>query len=155
MTSGAICILRNPRDVAISLAYHIRGPIGEAIEQMGTAAPNVSDGERSVYEVWGSWSQHVDRWTRKSYRAIYVMRCENMLADPFRIFGGLARHLMLRRTDAQSRLVIWRSSFGTLKQPKAEKGFREKPENVERVFRERKSGRWHEILSRRRVREIV
>jgi Sulfotransferase domain len=75
--------------------------IDNAIEEM--AFPNLETGvsENSVYEVYGSWSKHVESWTRKSHRAIYVMRYENMLADPFRIFGGLARHLLLRATDDQ------------------------------------------------------
>ncbi len=111
--------------------------------------------DRSVYEVYGSWSQHVESWTRKTHRTIYVMRYENMLADPVRVFGGLARHLLLRPTDEQLRLAIERSSFENLKKQEAKQGFKEKPEKAERFFREGKAGQWHDGLTRRQVRRIV
>jgi hypothetical protein len=155
VTSGAVYIVRNPLDVAISFSHHMGADIDTAIEEMATADLETGISERSVYEVYGSWSQHVESWTRKSHRAIYVMRYENMLANPFRVFGGLARHLLLRPTDDQLRLVIERSSFEVLKKQEEESGFREKPEKAERFFREGKSGQWQEQLTRRQVRRIV
>jgi hypothetical protein len=155
VTSGAIYIVRNPLDVAISLASHFGGTIDEAIERMETADLETAIGERSVHEIWGSWSQHVHSWTRNPHRAIYVMRYEDMLADPFRIFGELARHLLLRPTDQQLRLAVERSSFEVLKRQEEEEGFKEKPESAERFFREGRAGQWHEKLSRRQVRQVV
>ncbi len=155
VTAGAIYIVRNPLDVAISFASHMGTDIDDAIEQMAMRGLETAIGETSVHEIYGSWSQHVESWTRKPHQTIYVMRYENMLADPFRIFGGLARHLLLRPTDEQLRLAIERSSFETLKKQEAEHGFKEKPDKAERFFREGKSGQWHEGLTRRQVRRIV
>jgi len=155
VTSGAIYIVRNPLDVAISFAHHMNDTIDVAIEEMATANLETGVNERSVYEVYGSWSQHVESWTRKSHRTIYVMRYENMLADPMRVFGGLARHLLLQPTEEQLRLAIERSSFEALQKQEQEKGFQEKPEKAERFFREGKAGQWRETLSRRQVRRIV
>jgi hypothetical protein len=155
VTSGAVYIVRNPLDVAISFAHHMSSDIDTAIEEMAFENLETGVSENSVYEVYGSWSQHVGSWTRKTHRAIYVMRYENMLADPFRIFGGLARHLLLRPTDEQLRLAIERSSFDVLKKQEEESGFKEKPEKAERFFREGKSGQWQEGLTRRQVRRIV
>ena len=98
-TSGAIYIVRNPLDVAISFAHHMNDTIDTAIEEMATDNLETGVNDRSVYEVYGSWSQHVESWTRKTHRTIYVMRYENMLADPMRVFGGLARHLLLQPTE--------------------------------------------------------
>ncbi len=155
VTSGAVYIVRNPLDVAISFSHHMSADIDTAIEEM--AVENLETGvtDRSVYEVYGSWSQHVASWTRKSHRAIYVMRYEDMLADPFHIFGGLARHLLLRPNEEQLRLAIQRSSFDVLKKQEDEGGFKEKPDKAERFFREGKAGQWHEKLTRRQVRRIV
>ena len=147
VTSGAIYIVRNPLDVAISFAHHMGATIDAAIEEMGTANLETGVNDRSVYEVYGSWSQHVESWTRKTHRTIYVMRYENMLVDPVRIFGGLARHLLLRPTDAQLVTAIERSSFENLKKQEAQSGFKEKPEKAERFFREGKAGRWREQLA--------
>jgi hypothetical protein len=155
VTSGAIYIVRNPLDVAISFAHHMGSTVDAAIEEMSTANLETGISDRSVYEVYGSWSQHVESWTRKSHRTIYVMRYENMLADPMRVFGGLARHLLLRPTDDQLRIAVERSSFENLKKQEVESGFREKPEKAEHFFREGKAGQWREQLSRRQVRRIV
>lgn len=155
VTSGAIYIVRNPLDVAISFSHHMSADIDTAIEQMACTDLETIMGEKNVYEVYGSWSQHVESWTRRSHRAIYVMRYENMLADPVAIFGGLARHLLMNPTEAQLNLAIERSSFENLKKQEAEHGFKEKPEKAERFFREGKAGQWQEGLSRRQVRRIV
>lgn len=155
VTSGAVYIVRNPLDVAISFSHHMSADIDTAIDEMEVENLETGVSERSVYEVYGSWSQHVDSWTRKPHRAIYVMRYENMLADPLRTFGGLARHLLLRPTEDQLHLAIERSSFENLKKQEAADGFREKPEKAERFFREGKSGQWREGLTRRQVRRIV
>jgi hypothetical protein len=78
-----------------------------------------------------------------------------MLADPMRLFGGLARHLLLRPSTEQLQSAIDRSKFETLKKQEDADGFREKPENAERFFREGKAGQWVEKLTRRQVRSIV
>ena len=154
-TAGAVYIVRNPLDVAISFASHMGTDVDEAIEQMAMPNLETAIGETSVHEIYSSWSKHVESWTRASHQTIYVMRYENMLADPYRIFGGLARHLLLRPTDEQLRIAVERSSFENLRAQEQEKGFKEKPEKSERFFREGKSGQWHEKLTRRQVRRIV
>jgi hypothetical protein len=155
VTAGAVYIVRNPLDVAISLANHISGTIDDAIDMMSARGTETLVSEKSVYEVYGSWSQHVESWTRKPHQAIYVMRYEQMLEDPMRTFGALARHLLLKPREDQLRLAIERSSFDKLKRQEAEQGFKEKPEKAEVFFRSGKSGEWREKLTRRQVREIV
>ncbi len=155
VTAGAVYIVRNPLDVAISLANHISGTIDDAIDMMAARGTETLISDTSVYEVYGSWSQHVESWTRKKHHAIYVMRYEQMLEDSMRIFGALARHLLLKPRDDQLRLAIERSSFDKLKKQEDEHGFKEKPDKAERFFRSGKSGEWQEKLTRRQVREIV
>ncbi|MDE2465925.1 MAG: sulfotransferase domain-containing protein, partial [Alphaproteobacteria bacterium] len=155
VTSGAVYIVRNPLDVSISLANHISGTIDDAIQFMGQWGQETAVGEFNVHEIYGSWSQHVESWTKKPHRAIYVMRYENMLADPMRIFMGLAHHLLLDPTEDQLRLAVKRSSFDNLKKQEDERGFREKPDKAERFFRAGRAGEWRERLSPDQVRRIV
>jgi hypothetical protein len=155
VTAGAVYIVRNPLDVAISLAHHISGTIDDAITMMETRGLETAISEKNVHEIYGSWSQHVESWTRNPHRGICVLKYEEMLADPTRIFGGLARHLLLKPRPEQLQLAIERSSFEKLKEQEDKEGFREKPDKAERFFREGKSGQWREKLSRRQVRQIV
>jgi len=86
--------------------------------------------KKQVYEVYGSWSQHVLSWTRKPHPAIYVMRYEDMLGEPQRTFGALAWHLLFKPTEAELANAIGRSSFEELRQQEEKKAFanaRKKP----------------------------
>ena len=155
VTSGAIYIIRNPLDVAISYAHHMNSSIDSAIERMGTENVETDITEKTVYEVYGSWSQHVWSWTRTPHRAIIVMRYEDMVADPYAAFGRLTQHLSLNGTKEQLAEAIDRSSFEKLKEQEDKEGFREKPKSAERFFREGRSDQWKEVLTPLQVERII
>ena len=115
VTSGAIYIVRNPLDVAISYAHHMGRSIDETIESIGTRDIETMVTDKAVYEVYGSWSQHVHSWTHKPHPAIHVMRYEDMVAAPAENFGRLVRHLLLDATPAQVGEAIDRRSFDKLR----------------------------------------
>ena len=72
-------------------------------------------------------------WTRKPHPAIYVMRYEDMVAEPTGTFGGLVRHLLLEcDAAASSRKRVDRSSFARLRAQEGARGFRERPPNADR-----------------------
>lgn len=155
VTSGAIYIVRNPLDVAISFSHHMDSTIDSAIEQMSLTGLETPIGDKSVYEVYSSWSQHVESWTQKPHRTIYVMQYEEMLADPEKTFGGLANHLHLKPSHSQLITAIELSSFENLQQQEIDGGFKEKPENAKQFFREGKSNQWPEKLTRSQIDRVV
>jgi hypothetical protein len=155
VSSGAIYIVRNPLDVAVSFAAHMATDIDEAIEQMATDGLETNVTERSVYEVYGSWSQNVESWTRTHNRTVHVVRYEDLLDNTLATFARLATHLLLRPTVAQLCTAIENSSFEKLREQEEKSGFREKPDAAERFFREGRHGQWRDVLSRRQVRRIV
>jgi len=155
VTSGAIYIVRNPLDVAISFANHLGSTIDRAIEEMGIRNLETGVSEQSVYEIYGSWSQHVESWTRKPHRAIYVMRYEDMLEHTHAVFRGLCTHLLLNPTDEQLALAIERSSFDEMKRQEEAEGYREKPDSAPMFFRSGKSGEWRETLTPEQIRTII
>jgi hypothetical protein len=155
VTSGAIYIVRNPLDVAISYAHHMSRSVDDAIGSMATENTETAVTDKAVYEVYGSWSQHVLSWTRKPHPAIYVMRYEDMMAEPVATFGGLARHLLLDAAPNQLAEAISRSSFETLRAQEEQDGFRERPDKAERFFREGRAGQWREVLTPQQVDRVV
>ncbi len=155
VTSGAIYIVRNPLDVVISLAHHMNQTIDQAIATMATADVETPIDKGRVHEVWGSWSQHVESWTRKPHPAIYAMRFEDMLATPEATFGGLARHLLLNPSPAELALAIDRSSFDNLQSREEQEGFQEKPAHADRFFREGRAGQWRDVLTADQVDAIT
>ena len=151
VTAGAIYIIRNPLDVAVSYAHHLGCPLDETIASMGRANAEIPMTETQVHEVIGSWSQHVLSWTHKPHQAIYVMRYEDMLATPERTLGGLARHLLLNPTSKQLADAIDRSSFTNLRAQEENEGFQERSSQTGRFFREGRAGQWKEVLTKEQV----
>jgi hypothetical protein len=156
VTAGAVYLVRNPLDVAISYAHHGGHSIDTAIEHMGRRNVETDATDNGVYEVYGTWSQHVNSWTRMPHRAVYVMRYEDMLAEPAKAFGGLARHLRLNPNAAELREAVERSSFERLQRQEAQKGFIERrKESNEKFFREGRAGQWKEVLTQAQIDRIV
>lgn len=155
VTSGAVYIVRNPLDVAISYAHHMGSPIDHMIELMAQRGTESNMDANAVYEAYGSWSENVLGWTRKAHSAIYIMRYEDMLADPTKAFGGLARHLHQEATPTELTLAIERSSFKRLQSQEEQMGFVERPQAAQRFFREGRAGQWKDILTPEQVRAIV
>ncbi|MCP4183841.1 MAG: sulfotransferase domain-containing protein [Hyphomicrobiales bacterium] len=155
VTCGAIYIVRNPLDVAISFSHHLNASIDEAIEQMAIEGLETPINEKSVYEVYSSWSQHVESWTRKPQRTIYVMRYEDMLSEPETTFRGLAHHLLLEPSIIQLERSIELSSFEKLQSQETEKGFREKPKDAKLFFRSGRANQWREELNGQQIDRIV
>jgi hypothetical protein len=156
VTAGAIYVVRNPLDVAISYAHHAGTPIDQAIELMASTDAESRGNDDAVYEVIGSWSQHVWSWTRNPHRALHVVRYEDMLAEPNKVFATMAQHLLLNPTRRHLNRAIERSSFARLQAQEKEKGFRERPPNADQnFFREGRAGQWRDVLTTAQVDRIV
>jgi hypothetical protein len=155
-TSGAVYIVRNPLDVAISYAHHAGAPIDDTIEYMSRKDAETEGSDIAVYEVHGSWSQHVWSWTRNNNRALHVMRYEDMLAEPEKSFAALARHLLIEFTPQQLQTAVEHSSFARLQTQEKKRGFRERPPNADgNFFREGRAGQWKDVLTPAQIDRIV
>ena len=155
VTSGAVYIVRNPLDIAISFAHHLGSTIDDAINRMATEHVETDLTEEAVHEIYGSWSQNVYSWTRKPNPAVFVMRYEDMKLRPEQTFGALAQHLLMQPTRDQLRQVIELSSFKRLQEQEDKSGFKMKPEIAKRFFRKGQVGEWRDTLSDNQVRAIV
>jgi hypothetical protein len=154
-TSGAIYIVRNPLDVAVSFAHHFGVDLDTAIDKMGRRGLETDVTKHAVYEVYGSWSENVMSWTRKPHRAIYVMRYEDMLQRSLETFRGLCRHLLLNPSDPQLTRAIELSSFDRAKEQEAQKGYRERPHQSKAFFRAGHAGQWRQQLSHEQIRRMT
>ncbi|WP_447752240.1 sulfotransferase domain-containing protein [Sphingopyxis fribergensis] len=155
VTAGAIYIVRNPLDVAVSFAAHMGSSIEQAIERMGTDDLETGVTDANIYEIYGSWSQHVESWTRRPHDAIHIMRYEDMLSAPLPVFQRLTQHLQLPASRRQVAKAIDRSSFTELQRQEDMSGFRAKPDTAQRFFRSGTAGNWRHALGPMQVRAIL
>jgi hypothetical protein len=156
VTAGALYVVRNPLDIAISYAHHAGAPIDEVIERMSQTDSETNGSDDAVYEVQGSWSQHVWSWTRNANRALHVVRYEDMLADPTGALAAIARHLLLNPNRRQLMKAINGASFARLQAQEKQNGFRERPPSADQsFFREGRAQQWKTVLTPAQVDRIV
>ena len=155
VTAGAIYIVRDPLDVAVSYADHQGLSLDGAIALMNLenhVTPSTTD---HVGEPMGSWSQHVDGWTRKADPALLVMRYEDMLAAPARAFARLVAFLQMSPSQSRIERALERSSFAALRRQENAGGFRERPAHQKQFFRSGRAGVWRRALSKDQIAAIV
>jgi hypothetical protein len=144
---GSVYIVRDPRDIAPSLAKHLGCSLDDAIKVMATAGYRSLQNTETAVEVWGSWSQHVASWTMHPDRAALVLRYEDMLANPTAAFTAVMTHLRQSPPPKAIAEAIELSSFAALKEQEKRYNFRERSPRADAFFTEGKAGIWRSKLS--------
>ncbi len=155
VTAAAIYVLRNPLDIAASLANHAAMDLEQTVEFMCREDAMLDDGGKYVPTVVSSWSTHVKSWTVHKHRQLLVLRYEDMLAAPEATFTKVARFLNLARSEEQIRKAIAYTSFDVLKGQEQRQGFGERHEKTERFFRKGRAGSWQEELTPEQARRLL
>jgi hypothetical protein len=155
VTSGAIYILRDPRDVAISYSRHLDRPIDETIAIMADVEAATGGTDEKVYERLSSWSAHVHFWTRRPHPELHVMRYEDMVAAPRQAFGGLIRFLGGDPPEDRLERAVRFSDFAVLQAQERARGFIEQPARSSGpFFRSGQVGQWQAVLTRAQAARI-
>jgi hypothetical protein len=155
LTAGAIYIVRNPLDVAVSFAAFNNLSIDDAIGKISTSGLATQTNEYRVFTLAGSWSENVATWTAAEHPMLIVVRYEDMYEDAEATFGAVADHVRMKHTPEQLKDALERSSFDRLQRIEAERGFAERPSTAERFFRAGKPGQWQDALSPAQVERVV
>lgn len=157
-TVGAIYIVRNPLDVAISYAHHSGVAIDRAIAVMADESHTLGASRgrlgRQLPQRLLSWSKHVLSWVAAPGLDIHVMRYEDMHRDPLTSFSEAARFARLPCDPTMVEKALQFSAFDLLQQMERAHGFREKSRHAESFFRNGKVGSWRSVLSDAQVSTI-
>lgn len=157
---GAILIVRDPRDVALSLAHYMNWSIDKAISFLndeGAAFGKKTDRQAlQLRQNLGDWSEHAASWLEQTDIPVHVVRYENLIADTA---GELRRVMEFSRfpttQNSIDRAVAF-SDFTQLQQQERKNGFVEAPvwNWSKEFFRRGEAGAWHDELSCERVAHI-
>lgn len=155
VSAGAVYVLRNPLDVAVSMSHHFGLDLDAAIERM--ASDSVATGNDALFasQVLGSWSTHVRGWADQAGPRLLVLRYEDLLAKPVKTFGKVARLLGLDGDRARVERAVGHASFRTLSALEQRDGFVEASQHSRRFFRAGRVNQWRERLSRDQVARVV
>jgi hypothetical protein len=155
VSAGAVYVVRNPLDVAISFANFRSISIDEAIDVMATPQWSMETNGDDVYFVAGSWSEHVASWTARHDEAVLVVRYEDLLTHALPQFAAIAAHLRIPADAEAIQHEVDLTRFDSMQKAEAERGFLEKPPNVDRFFRSGRAGQWQDGLAASQVERIV
>lgn len=153
-TRGAIHIVRDPRDMALSFASHHGMSIDETIHRLNRKDNATSGNSKNVHQFVGSWSDHVKSWTRPTGFPVLTARYEDLLADPAAVFSAVLRHIGLDIDRARLEKAIEFASFDQLKAQEQAHGFVENSEHQEAFFRSGRAGAWRDEMTRQQARQI-
>ncbi|MDX8378195.1 MAG: sulfotransferase domain-containing protein [Mariprofundales bacterium] len=158
-TLGALCIIRNPLDVAISFAHHSSCSIDRSIENMANPdfvfCKNIKRQDNQLRQIMLSWSGHVLSWADATAINRLVVRYEDMKAEPIKTFTRMANFLQLPTDRNMIETALKKCAFDKLQQQEKEKGFNEKSHKHESFFRKGIVGDWQQTLSQEQIERIV
>lgn len=158
-TYGAIYIIRNPLDVAVSFAHHSNITFQKSCEFLcnhnAVFAKSIYKMDSQIRQIVNSWGDHVMSWTENSDFPILLIKYEDLVENPKENFRKILNFLKIKVIEAKFLQSIQFSSFSELKKQECEKGFLEKPINAEAFFRKGKSNSWKEELSEAQVEFII
>ena len=158
---GAVVIVRDPRDVAPSLANHLRSSLDRAISFMNNpeavlAAPAASMATQ-LRQKLPTWSGHVASWLDQSDIPVHLVRYEELKANTASVLAAALRFAGAPADPSNIVRAVALAAFENLQAQERETGFGEWVDRsgAGRVFfRRGESGNWREELSREQVRRI-
>ncbi|MGH6889121.1 MAG: sulfotransferase domain-containing protein [Rhizomicrobium sp.] len=144
-----IYLARHPYDVAVSAAHHLGLRLERVVEIMGDDSSRGSrhEGTQTLPQTFGSWSGNVQSWIGNGDYDVTVVRYEDMVADPVRVFSVLARAAGLEASAEDISGIVDSTRFERLQKEEDEAGFRERPETSQRFFRAGHPGTWKGVLN--------
>lgn len=154
VTAGAIVVVRNPLDVALSMADHFGLGLDETIARMANPNAYSPGDEFNVASYLGSWSSHVRSWTTQSHERIRIIRYEDMLDEPIATFSRVAALLGLGDDRARIERAVRFSEFGQLREQEQRAGFAERSPHSRFFFRAGRKDQWREGLTPAQARRV-
>ena len=128
---GAIVIVRDPRDVAPSLASHISKSMDEAIaflnDQKGSFSSTLHDQPAQLRQKLPGWSGHVESWLDQRDVPIHLVRYEDLQEKTVETFARALDRAHYPATAEQIHMAVELASFSRLQHQEREKGFGEAP----------------------------
>ena len=145
LTRSVIYIVRDPRDVAISFAYHYGRPLGRAVAVLCSSwSFNFKPQQMGRTELLTSWGEHVAAWTALKRFPLLVLRYEDLLANAEAGVRRIAGFVGKEVSDKQVRNIVAATSFGQLRRQEAERGFTEAV-RARGFFRVGKAQQWRAV----------
>ena len=151
LTHRAVYVVRDPRDLVVSYARHMKMPVDQAIARMGAEGNALI--EQKIVQPMNTWSFHVQSWKSKEYT--HLIRYEDLLADPEKHFKAILNSIGLPFDQEIFDRAIAATTFERLKAAEAREGFKENKTPGKQFFNKGSAGYWKTALSPSQAKRIV
>jgi hypothetical protein len=157
---GAIVIVRDPRDVAPSLANHNRNSLDEAISFMNNdnAAYCYKKNRQDAQfrQKLTSWSAHIASWLDQTDLPVHLIRYEDLQKDTPTTFGRALDFAGREASAEDIRRAVDFADFAELRKQEEHSGFGElpRPHLGGIFFRRGEVGAWRDELNSEQVARI-
>lgn len=150
LTENAIYIVRDPRDIAISMAEHFSKPIDEIIHVMGDESHRVN--LNGVTHSLSTWSIHVKSW-KESNKPTLIIRYEDLVDNMKDIFTKILIFEGFEIDDGVLAKCVELCSLENVRAQEDERGFRERYSDGS-FFKRGTYGGWKDVLSAEQAAKI-
>ncbi len=154
---GGLYLVRNPRDVALSLAGLLDKTVDEAISRMEMSdlvmGRSLHGQKEALPNLWGSWSQNVESWLATEPFPVHVVRYEDLRRDTAGFFAGMLKALGVEPDDGHLAAAVAATDLASLRHQEDTKGFKERPSR-HRFFGDGRVGGWRDRLTFDEVQRI-
>lgn len=157
LSKGAVYLVRDPRDVAVSFAKHLGKTLDETIDLMGREGTCLQSDGNLLSHYLSSWSAHVRSWLSKDNPIpTSCVRYEDLLENPSERFRAILGALGLDEhvDEAAFQFAMEQTAFANLQATEDKTGFRETGRKQDRFFNAGRAGRWREVLTHDQVRRL-
>ena len=155
VTFGAIYVVRNPLDVAVSFSHHYGLTLEQGSKAICFKPMEIQAKDGHILQVVSDWSTNVRTWLRAPGLYLKVLKYEDMTKSPNKTFASVIDFLKLPKDKERLKRAIRHSSFKVLAGQERRAGFVERSKNAERFFRKGVVGSWRHELAPEQVDLIV
>ncbi|SMF09193.1 Sulfotransferase domain-containing protein [Tistlia consotensis] len=146
-TRATVYLVRNPFDVADSVAHHYGLSLDNAVSSLCSPGSELQgDGKRTIGQKIGAWGSHAIRWAEAAPLKPLVLRYEDMLRAPAESFAKVIRHLGVTHDAERIERAVGFASFDEARRQEDQYRFLERSPQAEKFFRVGRIGKGFETL---------
>lgn len=154
---AAVHLVRDPRDVVLSLARHLDVDVDQAIAFMADERTLMGKSREwlspQLWQFWSSWSGHTRSWLEPAPFPVLTVAYERMRAQPEQVLTEVLAVLNIPCPEDRIRAAVAATTLDRLRAQEDRHGFRERT-GEGRFFANGLVGGWRGRLAESQVRRI-
>jgi hypothetical protein len=147
---AAIYLVRDPRDVAVSLSFHNNASLDDTIQMMNNPDSALCRNRKGIalqlVQKLGGWSGHVASWLEQTDLPVLALRYEDLIADPVASFTAALAFAGMAAAPEDIGRAARHADFAELQRQERERGFIERVSADAAFFRSGRAGAWRDTL---------